>query len=183
MVEKLEISRDITAPPDVVYAAVSDVTRMGEWSEECYGCEWHEGFDGPVIGATFDGHNRHGEQEWTTQGKVIDADPGRAFGLRVLDDGLSLLDLGVPHRAHRDGVPGDRVERRPAARVRRGVEQADLGCRRPDGAQPSDDERHARSPRCCPRELIHRVECLERELGTALEEAVKRDLELLGSRP
>jgi uncharacterized protein YndB with AHSA1/START domain len=79
MVERLEISRDIAAPPDVVYAAVSDVTRMGEWSEECYACEWHEGFDGPVVGATFDGHNRHGDHEWTTQGKVVEAQPGRAF--------------------------------------------------------------------------------------------------------
>jgi len=32
-----------------------------------------------VVGATFDGHNRHGEHQWTTQGKVIEADPGRAF--------------------------------------------------------------------------------------------------------
>ena len=79
MVEKLEVSRDIAAPPEVVYAAIADVTRMGEWSEECVACEWHEGYDGPVLGATFDGHNRHGEHEWTTQGKVIEADPGRAF--------------------------------------------------------------------------------------------------------
>ena len=79
MGDRLEVSRDIAAPGDVVYAAISDVTRMGEWSEECYACEWHEGFDGPVVGATFDGHNRHGDHEWTTQGKVIEADPGRGF--------------------------------------------------------------------------------------------------------
>ncbi|WP_282776590.1 MULTISPECIES: SRPBCC family protein [unclassified Nocardia] len=79
MTEKLEITRDIAADPEAVYAAVSDITRMGEWSEECYSCEWHDGFDGPVVGATFDGHNRHGEHEWTTQGRVIVADPGREF--------------------------------------------------------------------------------------------------------
>jgi uncharacterized protein YndB with AHSA1/START domain len=78
-VSTLEISRDIAAPPEVVYAAISDVRRMGEWSEECHECEWHDGYDGPVVGATFDGHNRHGAHEWTTQGKVIEADPGRAF--------------------------------------------------------------------------------------------------------
>jgi uncharacterized protein YndB with AHSA1/START domain len=77
--KKLEVSRDISAPPEQVYAAISDVTRMGEWSEECHTCEWHEGYDGPVVGATFDGHNRNGTHEWTTQGKVIEADPGRAF--------------------------------------------------------------------------------------------------------
>lgn len=79
MIKRIEISRDITAQPEAVYEAISDVTRMGEWSEECHACEWHEGFEGPVVGATFDGHNRYGEHEWTTQGKVIEADPGRAF--------------------------------------------------------------------------------------------------------
>ncbi|MHB1138914.1 MAG: SRPBCC family protein [Microthrixaceae bacterium] len=79
MPEPIEISRDIAARPEDVYAAISDVTRMGEWSEECYACEWHDGVDGPAVGATFDGHNRNGEHEWTSQGKVVDADPGRAF--------------------------------------------------------------------------------------------------------
>ncbi len=79
MAERIEISRDIAASPEAVYAAISDVTRMGEWSEECYACEWHEGVDGPAVGATFDGHNRNGEHEWTSQGSVIEAEPGRAF--------------------------------------------------------------------------------------------------------
>ncbi len=79
MTERIEISRDIAASPEQVYAAIADVTRMGEWSEECHTCEWHEGFDGPVVGATFDGHNRNGEFTWTTQGKIIEAEPGRAF--------------------------------------------------------------------------------------------------------
>ena len=73
------MTRDIAADPAAVYDAIADVTRMGEWSEECHACEWHEGFDGPVVGATFDGHNRNGDHEWTSQGKVIEADPGRAF--------------------------------------------------------------------------------------------------------
>jgi len=79
MTNRIEISREIAASPELVYAVISDVTRMGEWSEECYACEWHEGFDSPVVGATFDGHNRYDEHQWTTQGKVIEADPGRAF--------------------------------------------------------------------------------------------------------
>jgi uncharacterized protein YndB with AHSA1/START domain len=79
MTGRLEVSREIAASPDVVYAAISDVTRMGEWSEECHACQWHEGFDSPVVGATFDGHNRNGELDWTSQGKVTEADPGRAF--------------------------------------------------------------------------------------------------------
>ena len=79
MPSRIEISRDIAASPEAVYAAISDVTRMGEWSEECHACEWRDGADGPAVGATFDGHNRNGDHEWTSQGKVIEADPGRSF--------------------------------------------------------------------------------------------------------
>lgn len=79
MADRIEVTRDIAASPEAVYAALSDVARMGEWSEKCYACEWHEGFAGPAVGAVFDGHNRHGDHEWTTQGTVVEADPGRAF--------------------------------------------------------------------------------------------------------
>jgi uncharacterized protein YndB with AHSA1/START domain len=79
MAERIEITREIAASPEAVYAAISDVTRMGEWSEECHRCEWTEGVDGPAVGATFEGHNRNGEQEWTTQATVVEADPGRSF--------------------------------------------------------------------------------------------------------
>lgn len=79
MDRQIEVSRVIAASPDAIYAAISDVTRMGEWSIECHRCEWHEGVDGPAVGATFDGHNRNGEHEWVTQGKIVVADPGRAF--------------------------------------------------------------------------------------------------------
>ncbi|HSL59459.1 MAG TPA: SRPBCC family protein [Acidimicrobiales bacterium] len=80
---RIEISRDIAAPPEAVYDAIADVDRMGEWSSECHTCAWHEGFDGPVVGATFDGHNRNGDNEWTTQGKVIEAERGRSFAFEV----------------------------------------------------------------------------------------------------
>jgi len=92
--DRLEVSREIPAPPEAVYAAISDVTRMGEWSEECHSCEWHEGFDGPVVGATFDGHNRHLDHEWTTQGKVIEADPGRAFAFECSSGGFHFSTWG-----------------------------------------------------------------------------------------
>src|SRR5579875_1570042 len=79
MSARIEFTREIAASAEAVYAAISDVTRMGEWSDECVGCDWHPGYGGPAIGATFDGHNRVGEREWTSQGKVIEAEPGRTF--------------------------------------------------------------------------------------------------------
>lgn len=79
MTQRVEVSRFIAASPEAVYAAISDVTRMGEWSTECVACEWHEGVEGPAVGASFDGHNRNGQHEWTTQGTVVTAEPGREF--------------------------------------------------------------------------------------------------------
>ena len=79
MVEKLEVTRNIAASPDAVYAAISDITRMGEWSLECHTCEWQDGFDAPVVGAKFVGHNRNGEHEWTTNATIVEAEPGRSF--------------------------------------------------------------------------------------------------------
>lgn len=76
---RIEISREIAASPEATWAVLADVTRIGEWSEECYRCEWHEGFDAPVVGASFDGHNRNGEFEWVSQGRIIEAEPGRSF--------------------------------------------------------------------------------------------------------
>ena len=79
MPQRIEISRDIAASPEAVYAAIADVTRMGEWSVECEACEWHDGFDRAVVGATFDGHNRNGDKTWTTQATIVEAEPGRSF--------------------------------------------------------------------------------------------------------
>jgi uncharacterized protein YndB with AHSA1/START domain len=76
----IEVSRDIAASPEAVYAAIADVTRMGEWSEECVACEWTEGSTAPAVGATFDGHNRNGDEHaWTSSCKVTEAEPGKAF--------------------------------------------------------------------------------------------------------
>jgi uncharacterized protein YndB with AHSA1/START domain len=79
MVNRIEISREIAASPEAVYVTIADVTRMGDWSPECYACEWRQGSDGAAVGAVFDGHNRSGDREWTTQAKVTEADAGRAF--------------------------------------------------------------------------------------------------------
>jgi len=94
MVDRLEVMREIAVAPEVVYAAISDVTRMGEWSEECYECAWHEGFDGPEVGAVFDGHNRNGTNEWTTQGRVIQAEPGQAFAFECSMFGVHFSTWG-----------------------------------------------------------------------------------------
>jgi hypothetical protein len=66
-------SRRIEASPDTVYAMVSDLTRMGEWSPEATGGQWVGGATGPVAGAKFKGTNAHGDKKWSALAKVTDA--------------------------------------------------------------------------------------------------------------
>lgn len=69
----------IDASPDEVYAVVSDVTRMGEFSPECVRCEWVDGATGPEVGARFHGYNKVGDFEWDVPCEVRRAEPGKVF--------------------------------------------------------------------------------------------------------
>jgi uncharacterized protein YndB with AHSA1/START domain len=71
----------VDASPERVYALVSDVTRMAEWSPETYRCRWI-GTEGPVPGARFKGYNRRGRARWSNTLVVASADPGREFSFR-----------------------------------------------------------------------------------------------------
>ena len=69
----------IEAPPEKVYAVVTDVSRMGEWSPETVKGEWIDGATGPAVGARFKGTNRRGLVRWSTKPRVLVADDGREF--------------------------------------------------------------------------------------------------------
>jgi len=51
-----EVSVWMAAAPQTVWALVSDVTRIGEFSPETFEAEWTRGATGPQVGATFKGH-------------------------------------------------------------------------------------------------------------------------------
>jgi hypothetical protein len=72
----------VAREPDAVYAMVSDVTRMGEWSPVCRACWWDDPDTGPVAGARFTGRNETPERVWETRSQVTVAD-GRAFAWEV----------------------------------------------------------------------------------------------------
>jgi hypothetical protein len=76
----------IEATPEAVYDLVSDMPRVGEWSPECYRCEWI-GSDGPAVGADFKGYNRVGPVRWSARGRVTTADRGREFAFVTLHKG------------------------------------------------------------------------------------------------
>lgn len=69
----------IAATPEKLYALITDVTRMGEWSPETVKAEWVDGATGPAPGARFKGTNKMGFIRWSTTPTVEVAEPGREF--------------------------------------------------------------------------------------------------------
>jgi uncharacterized protein YndB with AHSA1/START domain len=74
----------IDAAPLTVYQLITDITRMGDWSPECYRCEWLNGATTATLGAKFRGHNRLGKARWTTDAIITAAEPGQEFAFTVL---------------------------------------------------------------------------------------------------
>ena len=56
---------------------------MGEWSPENVGGRWVRGAVGPTRGARFRGSNRRGWRRWTTNCRVVAAEPGLRFAFDV----------------------------------------------------------------------------------------------------
>ncbi len=79
MTPDVSVSREIAASPAAVFAAITDITRMGEWSPETQSAEWNEGFDHAEVGAEFTGHNRNGDKEWTTGARIVEFEQDRRF--------------------------------------------------------------------------------------------------------
>jgi uncharacterized protein YndB with AHSA1/START domain len=94
MAEPLSVTREIHAPAEQVWAMVSDVTRMGEWSPETEGAEWLGDASGPAPGAKFRGSNRNGKKQWKTVATVVDAEPGRRFSFRVAAGPMKVAEWG-----------------------------------------------------------------------------------------
>jgi len=74
----------IDRPVAEVFAAVSDITRMGEWSPECVAGRWADGVDGPAVGVTFSGDNvaKAGPitlKKWTTTSEITGYEPDALF--------------------------------------------------------------------------------------------------------
>lgn len=87
----------IERTPAEVYAMVSDVTRMGEWSPICKACWWDDPAAGATAGAWFTGRNEtpegrseatgeaHPARTWETRSQVVVAEPEREFAWEVND--------------------------------------------------------------------------------------------------
>lgn len=74
----------INRPATQVWAAIADVTRMGDWSPECIAARWVSGATGPADGAKFEGDNvakvaGRTVKTWTTTSEVTACEPGVVF--------------------------------------------------------------------------------------------------------
>lgn len=76
----------INRPANEVFAAISDITRMGEWSPECVRAEWENGATGPAVGAHFHGYNKAATFEWDAPCIVTECEPGKVFAFEVPRD-------------------------------------------------------------------------------------------------
>jgi uncharacterized protein YndB with AHSA1/START domain len=69
----------ISAPAELLYEMVSDVTRMGEWSPHTFAARWLDGANDATVGARFAGDNRNEHDTWTLAATVTDAQRPSVF--------------------------------------------------------------------------------------------------------
>ncbi len=84
----------MSASPERIWALVSDVTRIGEFSPETFEAEWLDGASGPAEGARFRGHvkrNGRGPTYWT-KCVVSACEPEREFAFGVLGGGEKVIN-------------------------------------------------------------------------------------------
>lgn len=79
-----EATVEIDASPQEVWALVSDIGRVGEWSVECRSCEWIGHAGAPAPGARFRGRNRRNAAAWTRTCEVVAVEDQRRFVWRTL---------------------------------------------------------------------------------------------------
>jgi uncharacterized protein YndB with AHSA1/START domain len=98
-----EVSLHVDAPPEKVWALVSDVTRIGEFSPETFEARWTRGSTGPEVGASFKGHvkrNGVGPTYWSPC-QVTQCVPSEVFEFAVGTDDLTFTHWG--YRLEPDG--------------------------------------------------------------------------------
>jgi hypothetical protein len=81
------VTLHIDAPSEKVWALVSDITKMGDYSPEVVEAEWVDGSTGPHVGARYRGHVRRNERwpvlYWTTC-QVTECEVGKVFEFAVM---------------------------------------------------------------------------------------------------
>lgn len=84
----ISASVEVAASPDAVWAVVSDVTRMPEWSPELRRL-FVIGSKEPRVGMNLVGINRRKFVAWPTTSKVVRFEPGRAVAWKTRESGAT----------------------------------------------------------------------------------------------
>jgi dimethylaniline monooxygenase (N-oxide forming) len=71
----------VAADPMTVWEMVSDITRMGEWSPECYKSKWLTPRRGK--GSIFLGLNKDRGLTWPSPAIITESEPGKLFAFRA----------------------------------------------------------------------------------------------------
>lgn len=79
----IEDSVEIDAPPAAVWALVSDLTRMGDWSPQVDSTRWRGDATEAAVGVQFTNRNSHGELVWKTTGEVVRLEPEQEIAFRI----------------------------------------------------------------------------------------------------
>ncbi|MGQ4617586.1 SRPBCC family protein [Nocardia sp. R7R-8] len=83
MPKNLEASIDISAPPERVWAVVSDLKRMPEFSPQCVRMV---ALGALGVGTWTINVNRDGKKFWPTTSRIVRFEPNRAFAFRVTEN-------------------------------------------------------------------------------------------------
>lgn len=79
----VEVSIEIAAPVEIVWALVSDINLAAQFQDEFLGAEWLD--KGPALGARFRGRNERPGSTWESVSWVTEFDPNRTFAWSVSD--------------------------------------------------------------------------------------------------
>jgi hypothetical protein len=81
-------SIEINAAPSAVFAIVTDLPNMGQYSPENTGGKWLGGVTTAAVGAKFRGTNAQGKKRWTTLAEVTTCAPDTDFVFGVTSFGM-----------------------------------------------------------------------------------------------
>ncbi len=81
---RVSASTEIAAPCGQVYAMVTDLPRMGEWSPDNKGGKWLGGASAAAPGAKFKGSNQHGKKKWSGVVRINDATAPSRFDFTTI---------------------------------------------------------------------------------------------------
>ncbi|MFZ2177349.1 MAG: SRPBCC family protein, partial [Rhodococcus sp. (in: high G+C Gram-positive bacteria)] len=89
----------IAESPERVWAMVSDVRRMPDWSPQVDSTRLRAGFESVGLGTQFTNRNSAGELVWTTHGEIVRFEPGREIAFRIEENWVIWSFTVAPERA------------------------------------------------------------------------------------